>query len=75
MKKGLSFVLIFLMLEALCVPAFAAGGVAQLRLEQYYADMPDIDVWFYPVDADGVGVPGFEASPADIEANLDGRSL
>ena len=43
MKKGLSFVLIFLMLAALCVPAFAAGGVAQLRLEQYYADMPDID--------------------------------
>lgn len=75
MKKGLSFVLIFLMLAAFCVPTFAAGGVAQLRLEQYYADMPDIDVWFYPVDADGVGVPGFEASPADIEANLDGRSL
>ena len=76
MKKGLSFVLTFLLLAALCLPVLAApGGVAQLKLEQYYADMPDIDVWFYPVDADGVGVTEFSASPSDIEANLDGRSL
>lgn len=76
MKKALSFVLTIAMLVILAVPALASSGkVSELRLEQYYADMPNIDVWFYPVDADGVGVRDFDFSPEDVEANLDGHTL
>lgn len=76
MKKRLSIILAVLMLALCAVPVFASSGkVAELRLEQYYSNMPDIDIWFYPVDSDGYGVEDFSVKPSDIEANLDGRSL
>lgn len=75
MKKLFAVLLAALMLAAFAMPAAAAGRVAELKLEQYYADMPQIDVWFYPVDSDGNCVTDLEISASEVEAYLGENAL
>ncbi len=75
MKKLLAVLFSVLFLFALCVDVRAESNVCELRLEQYDANVPNINVFFYPADSDGVPIDDFLFEKNEVEAYLDDQSL
>ena len=75
MKRFISTGLVIILSIIFACSLASANTSVVLRLEQYYADMPNIDVYFYPLDSDGNSVKGFMFEKSDVEAYLDDTML
>jgi len=73
MKKLLALLLALMCLTALCAPALAED-YEQFHAESVSVAMPDLSVFFYPLDADGA-VSRECPDPAHITAALGGEPL
>jgi hypothetical protein len=75
LKKTLGALLALILLLSCACPALADGAAEKLEVEQVEICLPQIDVYFHPLTAQGASASGFSADVADVAAVLGNQAL
>ena len=75
LKKAFGALLALILLFSGVCPALADGAAEKLEVEQVEICLPQVDVYFHPLTAQGASVSGFSANTADVAAVLGNQAL
>lgn len=73
-RRTLRLCLAFVIMLSVCVPA-GASGETQIAIEQCDIVLPQVDVYFYPLDAQDAPDASFQPTVADVAGVLGDRAL
>ena len=72
---GMLILIIALLIIGTSIGSSADSRTCELKLEQYHANMPMIDLFFYPTDFSGAPILDFVFDASEVEAYLDDQLL
>lgn len=72
---GMLILIIALLIIGTSIGSSADSSTCELKLEQYHANMPMIDLFFYPTDFSGAPILDFVFDASEVEAYLDDQLL